>query len=265
MTPQRVLLVAMIVSVAGACGGCYDPGQVKAFLRQPRSPVAGVDYRILPPDVIEIRSTKVPEINRTRQMVRPDGMINLPLLGEIYLANMTPKEAEAAIVKAAEKHYKDPDCTVLMVRYSSQSYYVFGQVARPGAVIWTGHDTVLDALARAQPTTLAWPERIILVRGAKPTEGGDVTTEAADSYISSGVDKGKKEQSNRLVVNLMAMIKAGDMTNNVLLEPNDVLYVQPNPLAAIGLAVQNLLLPIRPAAEMVSQPARAAAGLAAVP
>ncbi|HUU23353.1 MAG TPA: polysaccharide biosynthesis/export family protein [Phycisphaerae bacterium] len=266
MTPQRLLLVAVIVSVAGACGGCYDPGQVKAFLREPRSPVAGLDYRILPPDVIQIRSTKVPEINGTQQMVRPDGRINLPLLGEFYLANLTPKQAEDAINEAADKHgYKDPNCTVLMVRYSSQSYYVFGQVARPGAVIWTGHDTVLDALARAQPTTLAWPERIIVVRGAKPTEGGCATTEPADSFISSGVDEAKKEQSKRLVVNLMAMIKAGDMTNNVLLEPNDVIYVQPNPLAAVGLAVQNLLMPIRPAAETVLTPSRVATGMAGAP
>lgn len=265
MTRKRILLVAVIASAGGLCGGCYDPGQVQGFLREPRAPVTGLDYHILPPDVIEIRSTKVPEINRTQQLVRPDGKINLPLLGEVYLAGLTPKQAEAAIVKAAEAHYQQPDCTVLVVRYASQNYYVFGQVSRPGPRIWTGHDTLLDALARAQPTNLAWPERIIVIRGAKPTEGGHATTQPAGSYISTGVDEVKKGQSKRMVVNLMAMIKAGDMTSNVLLEPNDVIYVQPNPFAAVGMAVQNLLLPIRPAAETVMTPARTATTVAGVP
>ena len=54
------------------------------------------------------------------------------------------------------------------------------------------------------------------------------------------------------------MVESGDMSNNILLQPGDVIYVQPSPLAKVGLMIQNLLLPIRPAAEAVSAPARAA-------
>ena len=54
---------------------------------------------------------------------------------------------------------------------------------------------------------------------------------------------------------------SGDMTNNFLLMPNDVIYVQANPLAKMGLGVQTLLLPIRPAAETVRAPASAAAAM----
>ena len=61
-----------------------------------------------------------------------------------------------------------------------------------------------------------------------------------------------------MIINLMAMVKSGDMSNNVLLMPNDVVYVQPNPLAKIGLTIQNLLFPVRSTIETLGVPARAA-------
>ena len=68
----------------------------------------------------------------------------------------------------------------------------------------------------------------------------------------------EKVEANVMRVNLMAMIKKGDMSKNVYLQPDDVIYVPANPLAAIGLAIQQLLLPIRPAAETISVPTSAA-------
>jgi len=49
-------------------------------------------------------------------------------------------------------------------------------------------------------------------------------------------------------------VQTGDLSNNILLKPNDVIYVRPHPLAAIGLAVQSLLFPIRPVAETIVTP-----------
>jgi len=208
----------------------------------------------------------VVEINGVSQQVRPDGKINLPLLGEIYVAGLTPREIEASVVKAASKHYQAPDCTVLVRAYHSQRFYIFGQVARPGVVPWTGHDTLLDALARAQPTSLAWPERILLIRGSTPTEGGYATTQPSGDYAYSGVRPPEKgHPRRRLVVNLRAMIEHGDLSNNVLLMPNDIVYVPANPLAQIGLALQNLLFPIRPAAETVRTPFATATAVGGTP
>ena len=67
----------------------------------------------------------------------------------------------------------------------------------------------------------------------------------------------EKVEANVMRVNLMAMIKKGDMSKNVYLQPDDVIYVPANPLAAVGLALQQLLLPIRPAAETISVPTSA--------
>jgi len=46
----------------------------------------------------------------------------------------------------------------------SKSYYVLGQVFRPGVKDYTGRDTLLSALAEAQPNPMAWEERVQVIR-----------------------------------------------------------------------------------------------------
>jgi polysaccharide biosynthesis/export protein len=254
----RPTALAIWVGVVLLGGGChaYDATEIQQFLQMPRRPVSGVEYRVYPPDSISIRSLTVSEINANRQQVRPDGKINLPLLGEVFIAGMTPAEIEDVLVEAAEEYYEEADATVDISRYSSQSYYVMGQVGREGPYPWTGRDTVLDALATARPNNLAWTERIVVVRGSEPQVGGWYAP--SRDYASSGIHEPSKEDPpQKMTINLLAMIEHGDLANNILLMPNDVIYVQPTPLAKIGLAIQRLLFPIRPALEAASVPARA--------
>jgi len=56
---------------------------------------------------------------------------------------------------------------------------------------------------------------------------------------------------------MMHMVKKGDFSQNVLLKAGDVVYVPPNPLAAFGLAMQQVLLGIQPATQMIQLPASA--------
>jgi len=210
----------------------------------------------LPPDVLEISSRHVSEINGNRVIVRPDGKINLPLLGEIYVAGLTPRQIEEQIEKKASAYYEVVDATVNVAEYNSQNFYVFGEVYRPGPYRWTGSDTLLDALANAQPTRLAWPERIKVVRGSRPQRGGYATSQPSDQYVKKGIHPPSPEHPREeMTINLMAMIDSGDLANNILLKPNDVIYVQPNPFAAIGLAIQQVLFPVRPVLEAARVPA----------
>ena len=145
----RNIAIAVLTGATACCvlTGCYDPNEIKDFLLKPRAPVSGTEYRVLPPDVITITSRQVPEIASVTQRIRPDGKINLPLLGEVYVANMTPREIEETLKKKASKYYEQVDATVTVSAYLSQAFYVFGQVNRQGPQPWTGRDTLLDALA----------------------------------------------------------------------------------------------------------------------
>lgn len=249
---QLSALVGLGLAWLSLLGGCYDSKQLNAFLTKPRSPVSGVDYRICPPDVLYITSLHVQEINALSQQVRPDGKINLPLVGEVFVAGMTPREVEAALASLARQYYSKVSVTVEVQSYNSRKYFVFGQVSRPGPLPWTGHDTLLDALAMSQPNPLAWPERIIIVRGDDPKSGGHATTRPYKdgSYSISGVRAETPDRPRyQLVVNMQAMVESGDMSNNVLLMPDDIVYVQPNPLAKLGLALEQVLFPMRAAGD----------------
>ena len=302
MTKHTILPVLASLLLMGllTTGCASDADRLVAFLQERRTPVSGVPYRVLPPDVILVRSTYVPEIDGIQEQIRPDGKINLPLVGEIDVVGtkeigLTPKEIEAQITLAAREFYERVDATVHVVGYNSQRIYVFGQVSRPGPQSWTGTNTLLEALASCQPTQLAWPERILLVRGQMPRRGGyvlktkDLDDLAAKGQAGAGapepagvvlakpnqtdpqapegqepLPRPGSRQAHVMRINMMAMVKKGDMSRNVYLQPDDVIYVPANPLAAVGLAIQQILMPIRPAAEMVSVPASAATSAARV-
>jgi polysaccharide biosynthesis/export protein len=237
-------------------GGCYHSEEVNAFLRKPRSPVSGMEYRVYPPDTIMISSQRVPEISSVLQRISPDGKINLPLLKEIFVAGMTPAEIEKAVVAAALTYYEEADATVTVSAYESQKYYIYGQASGGGAQPWTGRDTLLDALARCPPTNLGWPERIIVVRGGEPQVGGPTTMPAeTKKYRMTGVHPETPDSPrHKMTINLMAMVREGDLSNNILLMPNDIIYVQPNPFAEIGLKLQAVLFPVGPVLETARVP-----------
>jgi len=220
--------------------------------------VTGIEYRVLPPDVITIQSRHVPEIDGVTQRIDPAGKINLPLMGEIYVAGKTPNEIEAALNEAASEYYERVDATVTVSEYLSQKFYVFGQVTRPGPMPWTGCDTLLDVLALAQPNELAWPERIIVLRAPEPKRGGFATTQPywdTRTYRKTGVHpESQIRPRKKMTVNLMAMIQHGDLANNVLLMPNDIIYVQPYPTAKFGLFLRKLLFPASPVLETARIP-----------
>jgi protein involved in polysaccharide export with SLBB domain len=288
------------ISLIG-CGGNVE--RLKAFLQEPRSAVSASEYRILPPDVIQISSIHVPDINNFRTQVRPDGKINLPLLGELTVAGNTPQEIEAVLKAMSREFYEEVDATVQVAEYRSQKIYVFGQVTRPGPLPWTGTDTVIDVLAQVQPMPTAWPERIVIVRGkspirggylpsghhkgkaeseapeaaeapdmdmeefpvARPKDGGDkkekpLTVEEARKMAeeaATAAEAGDGSDAHIMRVNMMHMVEKGKFSRNVLLKPGDIVYVPPNPLAAFGLALQQVLMGIQPAASTIQLPASA--------
>jgi polysaccharide biosynthesis/export protein len=251
----RWLLVAVLGWGIVLSTGCYDPKSVDKFLQEPRRPVSVVEYRVYPPDTLLIDSENIEEFRQDDAgrrglviLVKPDGKINVPLMGEIFVAGKSLKEIEKDILRAASEYYSEASVNVDVIGYNSQRYYIFGHVANPGPRPWTGHDSLLNALGSAQPTDSAWKERILVIRGDSPQEGGR-QRDSSWQYITAGYTPERKGRPQKqLVVNLYAMMQYGDLSNNILLMPNDVIYVQPNPFARVGIAIQQVLFPFQQAA-----------------
>lgn len=231
---HKTILAALPLLIAALLTGCASkgPNDFDAFLHEPRPLVSGNTYVIMPPDVIEIDSKQVREIHRHREQVRSDGMITLPLLGSIFAAGKTTEQLSAELQTRAREFYGDADVSLRVVGYNSQKVFVFGEVSVAGPYPYNGANTVLSVMSAAQPSRLADTSCIRILR---PTEGGKL--------------------AHRLTVDLDKMVKAGDVTLNAVLEEGDIVYVPPTGFAAVGLMLQQILLPIQPAAAVVAGPA----------
>ena len=258
----KILCVAIVVGLAG-CSQQKDDDitkieRLQSFLQKQRGPVWGIEYRVMPPDVIAISSRTIKEVSEITQQVRPDGKISLPLIGEVFVAGMTPQQIRQEIGSAAKRYYKKVDITVYVVEYNSQQIFVFGEVALPGPMPWTGTDTLLDVMARTQPTRLAWPEKIKVIRSTRPARGGYLPEQTDDEQCAAVEEQDilNPQGAQELVIDLKAMVESGDMSHNVMLQPDDVIYVPPNPFAAAGLALQKVLFPTQQATSLIAAPAR---------
>ena len=224
-------VIAAIVVVLGATGCVRTYTDYEAFISQPRPLVASNEYLLAPPDLIRVASKRVREINAHSEQIRPDGRITLPLLGSVFVAGKTCEQVSEELSLMAQEYYEDADVTVWVTSFRSKKIFVFGEVKAPGPYPYTGSNTILGTLARAQPSRLADPSKIQVMR---PNADGELV--------------------KRMTVNLDDMVKRGDTTLDAILEEGDVIYIPPNPLAAIGLAFQQLLLPLQPIASTVQAP-----------
>ena len=235
---QRLIAAATII-IASLSIGCapikytdYD-----AFIKRPTPVVGGKPYVIEPPDGLRISAPAAIEIHNVSTTVRPDGFITLDLLGDVFAAGKTPVQLAAEIEEKILKYYQDVNVQVEVTGFNSKFYYMAGETGA-GPRSYTGRDNIFDAIMRGGLPRTSWPEKIVVLR---PNEQGDLI--------------------RRMSINAKDMIELGDMKYNAVLEEGDIIFIPINPLAAVGVAVQNLLQPVQPVITAVSTPARVSTGL----
>lgn len=106
-------------------------------------------YKIGPLDVLEISVFKVPELTQSVQ-VADNGLVNLPLVGDIQAAGKTPAALEAELRKKLEGTYiKNPSVRVFVKEYNSARVTLDGAVRNPGVWPLKGAPTLLAAISLA--------------------------------------------------------------------------------------------------------------------
>lgn len=141
-----VWLLSALVTPAGAQApapqAVHQPASVTASAALPAGYVIGAD------DVLSIVFWRDREMSAD-VVVRPDGMISLPLLNDVQAAGLTPDQLRAVLDKAAAKYSKEPNAAVLVKTINSRKVHVLGNVAKPGTYALTGEMTVLQLIALA--------------------------------------------------------------------------------------------------------------------
>ena len=231
----NVSLALILVAAMIGISGCFssNPKDIEAFKMPNQTSVTSDKYVLQPPDEIEVHCARIPEINMQRQRIRSDGRVSFENVGEFMAAGKTPNELAADMKQKVSTLYMlvgEQPIEVRVIAYKSKVYYVIGQVYVPGTKVFSGRDTVLSAVADAQPNPMAWLDRIQVIRPSS--------------------EKGVKPKI--FEVNFDKMSAHGDTTKNVLLQEGDVIYVPPTVLAAVAMKLEEFLRPIARAFSGVS-------------
>jgi polysaccharide export outer membrane protein len=128
------------------------------------------DYVIGPEDVVGVLFWREPEMT-VDAMVRPDGMITVPLLGDIPVNGLKPDALAVKLQQlAGEKVLTDPVATVVIRQVNSRKVYVNGEVRTPNAYPLVGPRDVMQMLAMAGGLTeYADGEKITILRKERGT------------------------------------------------------------------------------------------------
>jgi polysaccharide export outer membrane protein len=223
----NVAVVACLVIISVSLTGCFssNPKNIEAYLKPNQAQVTSDKYILQPPDEIETHCARVPEINAQRQRIRPDGKVSFENVGEFTAAGKTPLELENEMKQKLSTLYMlvgEEPIEVRIIAFKSKSYYVLGQVYSPGLKLYTGRDSVMSALSEAQPTPLAWLERIQVIRPS------------SDKSVKAKIFE----------VNFDKMSAHGELNKDVLLQEGDVIYVPPTVLAALAMKIEEFIRPI---------------------
>lgn len=105
-------------------------------------------YRLQPSDTIVVKYRYTPEYDAT-VVVRPDGWISLPIVGDVRVAGLTVGEASRAVRAAAEQRLREPEMTFELRDFQKPRFVVGGEVEKPGQFELRGRISLLEALAMA--------------------------------------------------------------------------------------------------------------------
>jgi polysaccharide export outer membrane protein len=164
--------------------------------------VPGGDYEIGPDDLLEISVWKEKDLQR-EVLVRPDGWLTFPLVGNIRAKGRTALDVQEEITTRLRKYIPDPVVSVSIKKVAGYKIYVIGKVNKPGEYVVGRYVDVLQALTLAGGLTPFAAESDIRVLRKKEAEDGTVK-EVVLKFDYSDVKKGRDLQQN-------IVLKSGDV------------------------------------------------------
>jgi len=99
-----------------------------------------------PLDVISVKVWNNPNLSSPLD-VGPDGMISLPLIGQVKADGLTKEQLKETLVGRLGEFLNSPEVDVQILRVNSKRYFVYGGVGRPGEYPLVQETTLMDALS----------------------------------------------------------------------------------------------------------------------
>ena len=167
------------------------------------------DYIMCSGDVLQVivyghedLSTMAGNTQNSPYVVRPDGRVSFPLIGDVETTGKTVTQFREEITSRFSKYIIEPQITVNVVKLGTTRVYVLGEIKKPGLYELEKSHKVIDALAKAEGfTEKAAKKNVFLVRAG-----------------STEVEK----------LNVNNFLTKADQKANVVLNEGDCLYLTSN-------------------------------------
>lgn len=159
--------------------------------------------------------------------VRLDGVVTVPLIGEVFVAGFTTSEISNALAQRFKEYFTDPKIQVSLVTVTSKRYFLRGEVSNQGEQPLVKDTTVWDAVMAT---------------------GVPITADISDIYVV------RSDPRHPLIipVDLGKMLRYGDSGDNILIREDDIVVVRPNLAGWVRRSVEYLLAPITPLTQLIT-------------
>lgn len=159
------------------------------------------EYRIQPGDTLEVMVWKEPDLQK-EVLVKPDGRISFPLVGDIRVQGKNLTEVQQEITSRINKYIPDSIVTVSAKQLSGNKIFVIGKVNKPGEYVVNRDIDVMQALSMAGGVTT-----YAAVNGIKVLRRDDTGKQQAIEFHYGDVEDGD------------------DLVQNIILQAGDVIVV----------------------------------------
>lgn len=194
-------LIGLLALVVAGCAGAR-PDDIAGTHGQ--FAVSEGEYKIGVDDRVQVSVWRNPELSVTVP-VRPDGMISVPLIGDVQAGGLTATEVADLIKKKLSSYIREPSVAVILTELRSHEYLsrvrVTGAVRTPRSIPHRQGMTVLDVVLEAGGANeFAAPNRTKLYRR-------------------------QKDKTEIFDVDLGDILNKGRLDTNFLLYPGDVVTI----------------------------------------
>ena len=167
-----------------------------------------------PGDQITIIGSEPEEIINKAVRVDQAGFLTLPLVGKLQAGGLTVEQFQKQLETALRQWVLDPQVSVSVTDYRSQSVSVIGSVVSPGVQILQGRKTIAEVLAQAGGIR---QDAGYLLRITRHIERGRIPVPGAQDDATGRFSVAE--------IAVSGIIESGGSEQNIVVEPGDVLSV----------------------------------------
>ena len=194
---RNLVTTAVLIAFLGGVGGCSQQNTQYQGMSVPPA-----EFLIGPEDVLVVTVWRNQELSK-EVIVRPDGKISLPLIGDIMAAGLSAQVLSKHVADALAEFMSTPTVSVQVKEINSYHIFAVGEVGRPGKIPLKSFTSVVQGISYAGGfTTFASRNNVHVLRMVKNSQGETKQVMIPVPYLD--IIQGKNLEANFI-------LKAGDV------------------------------------------------------